>query len=56
MSYRNDRTPTPIQTGMVNKCDSFHLVDGGEDYLDIANAADVTLANFLSWNPAVGSG
>jgi hypothetical protein len=46
ISYRNDMTPTPIQTGMVNNCDSFHLIVSGDDCFDIANAADVTLTNF----------
>ena len=48
-------TPTPYQTGMVSSCDSFHLVVSGDTCYDIVTAADITLANFYTWNPAVGT-
>ncbi|KAI3329474.1 LysM domain protein [Ustulina deusta] len=47
-------TPTPIQTGMVTNCDTFHLVVSGDSCYDIAAAAGITLTQFYSWNPAVG--
>ncbi|KAI1131229.1 LysM domain protein [Nemania abortiva] len=48
-------TPTPIQTGMVTNCDTFHKVVSGDSCYDIAAAAGIALASFYSWNPAVGS-
>ncbi|RFU35297.1 hypothetical protein B7463_g1040, partial [Scytalidium lignicola] len=48
-------TPTPIQTGMATNCDKFHLVISGDQCGTIAANAGVSLAQFYSWNPAVGS-
>ncbi|OKL55215.1 hypothetical protein UA08_09512 [Talaromyces atroroseus] len=48
-------TPSPIQTGMANNCDMFHLVVSGDTCDAIATAANVSLATFYAWNPAVGS-
>ncbi|KAH8799634.1 hypothetical protein F5884DRAFT_111945 [Xylogone sp. PMI_703] len=48
-------TPTPIQTGMVKNCDKFHLVVSGDQCGAIASNAGITLTQFYSWNPAVGS-
>jgi len=48
-------TPTPIQTGMVTNCDTFHKVISGDQCDAVAKKASITLANFYKWNPAVGS-
>lgn len=48
-------TPTPVQTGIVQKCKSFHSVVAGDSCYDIAANAGISLDNFYSWNPAIGS-
>lgn len=48
-------TPTPTQAGMVSDCDVFHLVVSGDTCSAISTAAGVSLTDFYSWNPAVGS-
>jgi hypothetical protein len=48
-------TPTPYQTGMASNCDSFHLVTSGDQCVDLATSYDISLTQFYSWNPAVGS-
>jgi hypothetical protein len=48
-------TPTPYQTGMASNCDSFHLVNSGDQCAALATAYNISLAQFYSWNPAVGS-
>jgi hypothetical protein len=48
-------TPTPYQTGMVTNCDLFHLVVSGDECGDIATKYGISLTQFYSWNPAVGS-
>ncbi|GLA24712.1 hypothetical protein CBS147346_8935 [Aspergillus niger] len=49
-------TPSPIQPGMTSNCDSFHLVSSTDTCATIASSAGISLANFYSWNPSVGSG
>lgn len=49
-------TPTPIQTGMTISCKTFHYVAEGEPCDSILKAAQISLAQFVSWNPAAGSG
>ncbi|KAH0525992.1 hypothetical protein TsFJ059_009377 [Trichoderma semiorbis] len=48
-------TPTPTQANMTTNCKTFYLVKSGDDCFDIAAAANVTLANFYAWNPAIGT-
>lgn len=48
-------TPTPFEQGMVSDCNKFHFVVSGDQCGIIATNADITLAEFISWNPAVGS-
>ncbi|KAH3353681.1 hypothetical protein KXV52_007936, partial [Aspergillus fumigatus] len=48
-------TPTPTQTGMVSSCNRFYLVVSGDSCYDIAAAQGISLDNFYTWNPAVGS-
>ncbi|RHZ45036.1 uncharacterized protein CDV56_102610 [Aspergillus thermomutatus] len=49
-------TPTPYQSGMVDDCDSFHLVVSGDSCAVIAEDANITLDEFYEWNPTVGTG
>lgn len=48
-------TPTPYQPGMATNCGKFHLVVSGDGCYAIATAAGIALADFYTWNPAVGS-
>jgi LysM repeat protein len=48
-------TPHPIQTGMVTNCDAFYLVQPGDSCANIAAQYSISLPQFYSWNPAVGS-
>ncbi|KAL1962645.1 hypothetical protein VTN77DRAFT_9279 [Rasamsonia byssochlamydoides] len=48
-------TPTPTQTGMVTDCDQFYLVQSGDTCASIVSAENISLSDFYSWNPAVGS-
>lgn len=48
-------TPTPYQEGMTRNCRIFRKVISGDSCASIAKIAGVTVAQFISWNPAVGS-
>jgi LysM repeat protein len=48
-------TPTPYQTGMATNCDKFHLVVSGDQCGNLATQYGISLAQFYSWNPAVGT-
>ncbi|KAJ5364020.1 uncharacterized protein N7496_009733 [Penicillium cataractarum] len=48
-------TPTPIEPGMTTSCKTFHKVVAGDECGVIATNAGITLANFIKWNPQVGS-
>ncbi|KAJ0413108.1 hypothetical protein BJY00DRAFT_320114 [Aspergillus carlsbadensis] len=48
-------TPTPVEPGMVDNCTAFHLVVSGDTCTDIAADAGISLTDFVSWNPGVGS-
>jgi hypothetical protein len=50
------QTPSPIREGMTTTCNKFHFVvkDENCDVL-VKKYGTFTLAQFLSWNPAVGS-
>ncbi|KAK3947266.1 hypothetical protein QBC32DRAFT_401711 [Pseudoneurospora amorphoporcata] len=55
-------TPIPTQPGMVSGYKKFHkgggnvsTVASGDQYGTIATRYSISLANFYSWNPAVGS-
>jgi hypothetical protein len=48
-------TPTPHQTGIASNCDSFYLVTSGDQCGNLAVMYDISLTQFYSWNPAVGS-
>ncbi|KAL4860719.1 hypothetical protein BDV12DRAFT_191538 [Aspergillus spectabilis] len=47
--------PTPQQTGIISNCNKYHLVESGDGCTSIASAYGISLSNFYSWNPAVGS-
>ncbi|RYP31504.1 hypothetical protein DL767_005727 [Monosporascus sp. MG133] len=48
-------TPTPTQATIVNNCDEFYFVVAGDTCENIAAKHGLTQAQFLSWNPSVGS-
>ncbi|KAJ4185891.1 hypothetical protein NW755_008343 [Fusarium falciforme] len=48
-------TPPPIQAGMTNKCNKFHLVSKTTTCASIQNYYKITMAQLAEWNPAVGS-
>jgi hypothetical protein len=47
-------TPTPIQPEMTTSCKRFHKVVDGDQCGTIASAADISLSQFIWWNPSVG--
>lgn len=47
-------TPTPTQPGMVDGCNAFHKVVKGETCSQLADQYDISLKDFISWNPGVG--
>ncbi|KAH7064408.1 LysM domain-containing protein [Paraphoma chrysanthemicola] len=49
-------TPVPVQTGMVGNCKTFHFVVKDETCATITKKYGITEANFVKWNPAVGTG
>ncbi|WAO97001.1 Hypothetical protein NCS54_01469900 [Fusarium falciforme] len=48
-------TPSPIQPGMVSNCNKFHPVKTTTTCDSIQNYYKISLADFIKWNPAVGS-
>lgn len=48
-------TPTPIQPGLVSNCKTFVFVKSGQTCADIVAQYHVSLADFIKWNPNVGS-
>ena len=50
------QTPVPIQTGMVGNCKTFHFVLENQTCAVITAKYGISEANFIKWNPAVGSG
>lgn len=53
--YTAVTTPTPIQTGMVDDCNTFDLVASGNSCYGISSDYDISLDDFYAWNPAVGT-
>lgn len=49
-------TPTPVQPNIVGNCNKFHLVKSTTTCASIQSYYSITLADFIKWNPAVGSG
>ncbi|KAI1108517.1 carbohydrate-binding module family 50 protein [Nemania sp. NC0429] len=48
-------TPSPVQTGIVGNCNSFYYVVPGDTCDAIVKKYGITLTQFYTWNPAVGS-
>ncbi|KAJ5987635.1 hypothetical protein N7451_012000 [Penicillium sp. IBT 35674x] len=48
-------TPTPTQTGMVSGCTEFYEAESGDGCWAIAVDHGITEAEFIDWNPAVGT-
>ncbi|KAH7007285.1 hypothetical protein EDB80DRAFT_880790 [Ilyonectria destructans] len=48
-------TPSPIQTGMTTKCNKFHLSTKTTTCSSIQNYYQITMAQLVEWNPAIGS-
>jgi LysM repeat protein len=46
-------TPQPIQAGMVDNCNKFHLVASGQTCDAIEKEYDVELDDLVKWNPAI---
>ncbi|WYZ36306.1 hypothetical protein EsH8_XII_000056 [Colletotrichum jinshuiense] len=47
-------TPQPIQAGMVNNCNSWHLVQAGDTCATIAGSVGITVAQIATWNTGIG--
>ncbi|CAD6446761.1 ebb40fb2-5fe2-4202-a0f0-7e45d98b00a8 [Sclerotinia trifoliorum] len=48
--------PSPTQPGLIEACTTFHYAVSGDDCsLIVAKYGTFTFADFLAWNPAVGS-
>ena len=48
-------TPTPTEPGITDNCNKFCFVSAGQGCQQVADANKITLANFIKWNPEVGS-
>jgi hypothetical protein len=48
-------TPLPTQPTIVNNCDAFYFVPRDQSCAAIAQKHGITTAQFLAWNPSVGS-
>lgn len=50
------QTPTPTREGMTRSCNQFYLVKSGDTCQTVTARYGISLAQFLEWNPSVGSG
>ncbi|KAG4436701.1 hypothetical protein IFR05_007815 [Cadophora sp. M221] len=48
-------TPSPIRSGMTQNCNTFYFVKEGDECGTIASSKGISIANFYTWNPAVGT-
>lgn len=48
--------PQPQMPGIVDKCNKFRKVESGDSCYSLNQAADITLKQFLAWNPKVNDG
>lgn len=46
---------SPQQTGIAANCNKYYFVEIGDGCAAIASTYGITLADFYSWNPAVGT-
>ncbi|KAF5253349.1 hypothetical protein FANTH_1761 [Fusarium anthophilum] len=49
-------TPNPIQPGMVSNCNKFYFVEQGDNCNAVSSKHGITLAQFTTWNPKLGTG
>ncbi|EWY97095.1 hypothetical protein FOYG_05577 [Fusarium oxysporum NRRL 32931] len=49
-------TPDPIQPGMVSNCNKFYFVEQGDNCNAVSSKHGITLAQFTTWNPKLGTG
>lgn len=47
-------TPQPIQEGMVDNCNRWHLVESGDTCAAIASDAGITVSQLAEWNTGIG--
>jgi LysM repeat protein len=47
--------PAPTHSGQPENCNTWHVVESGDSCQSVADAAGITLSQFLAWNPAVSS-
>lgn len=48
-------TPLPTQAGMVTNCKKFHYAETGVNCSQITSYNNISLADFVKWNPSVGA-
>lgn len=48
-------TPQPTQPGMVSNCATFHWIAAGVTCSQVLSYEKISLADFVKWNPTVGS-
>jgi hypothetical protein len=48
-------TPQPTQPGMVTNCNKFHWIAPGVVCSQVTSYQKISLADFVKWNPTVGS-
>jgi hypothetical protein len=47
-------TPTPIQSGMIDRCNKFHLVVDGDICSSITTKYTISFTQFYNYNPGIG--
>ncbi|KAL4993233.1 hypothetical protein BDV10DRAFT_190164 [Aspergillus recurvatus] len=47
--------PSPTMDGTASNCDDYYYVQGGDGCADIATEYGISLDDFYTWNPGVGS-
>jgi hypothetical protein len=48
-------TLTPTQSGMIGNCNTFYLVQSGDQCGTIVSSYGISLANFYAWNTGITS-
>ncbi|KAJ5488589.1 hypothetical protein N7539_003479 [Penicillium diatomitis] len=47
--------PNPVQKGIASQCDHYEMVKAGDTCYSISMAEGVSLSDFYTWNPSVGT-
>jgi hypothetical protein len=47
--------PSPVQSGIASDCSKYYQVQRGDTCDKVETDNNISAANFLMWNPAVGS-